>query len=528
MKITHPFKKEPQLDISLDQTDQLLQKNNESKADQNTPPSDVEELLSRLGGFGRFQYLLVISFAVLATPEMVQAFNMYYVGDAPNWRFVDVNTTSPSSDTTSPSSEIFPSSNKSRCDYPRSLWKYDAPKDYSVVTEYNIDCGKEWQIQLASSAFFMGIAFGAVILGWFSDNFGRRKVLVPTYFVLQIWAVASCFSPNMWFLTTTRFLMGFCMPALGANLSTMLSELVLPKYRAKSVMGLYTLVPVGNSLLSVFAYFIPHWRYMIAAVILPNILVSSLLLFTPESLHWLLLHDRSDEIHKLCDRIAFWNRCPKIEREHLIVISNGYAHEKRKSSPRELFIGCHMVTITLVQGFTWLICSVVYYSLVFASNSISTGSKYVNFSVICFAELPGLLVACFVLDRFGRKMTIMVSLIFAAVCCTTLAAAPNVTGWSEARLCIGFLGRLFTTMNYVSLFVWTNEVFPTHLRAQGMGFCSVMSRIGGISAPWLTQSLVKTHVALPFSLMAGLSFLNAALITLMPETKNRRLEDANK
>lgn len=470
---------------------------------------DVDGVLYQLGGFGRFQWFLLIACTLIMPPDIIQALNIYFVGDTPAWKVVNTTTE-------------FPPSDLSRCDLPRSDWEYTKPYDYSLVTEFSIDCGREWQIQLASSSHFVGMAFGAIIIGWLSDNYGRKTVLVPFYLIMHISALASSVSPNIWLIMAARFVIGFSVPVLCGNLSTLMSELVLPSHRAKAVMGLFASFPFVNSLLSLVAYLIPNWRYLIAVSTFPSVLAAFLLFYIPESVCWLQAKGRDEQMHKVLGRIAKWNKRPLPEMR--ITNFNTQVIDLPKTSPMDLFSSPRLAKLTLVQGFTWFVSSLLYFAIVFASSNLTSQSKYINFAAVCLAEMPGLIIACFVLDRFGRKRTVMLFMLITGVCCVSLAAVPNVDRWSECRLALGFLGRLCACVTFLSMYLWTNEVFPTSLRGQGIGYCSLVARFGGISAPWLTESLQLVHPSLPFSLMGFFAVLNATLLTLMPETKDKQLQ----
>ena len=54
-----------------------------------------------------------------------------------------------------------------------------------------------------------------------------------------------------------------------------------------------------------------------------------------------------------------------------------------------------------------------------------------------------------------------------------------------------------------------------------MGFVQITSRIGSALAPWFAKWLGVFHVAIPFSLMGGLSLIGAALLLTLPDTKGR-------
>jgi hypothetical protein len=75
--------------------------------------------------------------------------------------------------------------------------------------------------------------------------------------------------------------------------------------------------------------------------------------------------------------------------------------------------------------------------------------------------------------------------------------------------------------------VYFPELFPTHLRATGAGFCFNTGRI--LAAPvliWLS-AWVKATLPLPaaISLLAGLFLFGLIVLRFLPETKGRELPE---
>ena len=47
-------------------------------------------------------------------------------------------------------------------------------------------------------------------------------------------------------------------------------------------------------------------------------------------------------------------------------------------------------------------------------------------------------------------------------------------------------GKFFITGNFCLAYTYTGELYPTLLRARGIGAASMMARVGGILAPFLS------------------------------------------
>ena len=127
----------------------------------------MDEVIVRIGEFGRFQKILDAIFCLITFPVSIQYILMYFSSLFPPWRCANnssvclLNGTQPPDD-------------NSRCKMSRADWYYTKPSEYSLVTQFDLHCDKEWLLHLTSSIFIAGWAVGSVILGWIGDNYGRK------------------------------------------------------------------------------------------------------------------------------------------------------------------------------------------------------------------------------------------------------------------------------------------------------------------------------------------------------------------
>ena len=106
--------------------------------------------------------------ALITIPQSYQTLVMYFVALNPSWAYTSVthNIILPN--------KTFASTNKTRCSLERELWQYTTPKHYSMVTTYDLACGREWMIYLCTSLYFVGWGIGSLLFGWVSDKYGRK------------------------------------------------------------------------------------------------------------------------------------------------------------------------------------------------------------------------------------------------------------------------------------------------------------------------------------------------------------------
>ncbi|KAJ9576879.1 hypothetical protein L9F63_006550 [Diploptera punctata] len=101
----------------------------------------------------------------------------------------------------------------------------------------------------------------------------------------------------------------------------------------------------------------------------------------------------------------------------------------------------------------------------------------------------------------------------------TVCFISDVTG-----TVIYFTAKLAITCSYAVIYVFTAELFPTEIRHTLLGSCSMVARLGAITAPqW--QVLNNLIEGLPFYIFSFTSITSGGLIFLLPETLKLSLPD---
>ncbi|XP_057304312.1 uncharacterized protein LOC130641507 [Hydractinia symbiolongicarpus] len=468
----------------------------------------IDEMLTHVGEFGLFQWLLDAMFCVMVFPQSYQVLIMYFAALNPDWQCVN--------GTECPYNGTLNSKNTSRCDMQRSSWEYTKPKDYSIVTEFDIICGKEWQIHLTSSIFFLSWGIGAIVLGYFADKTGRKSIIFPSIFVIIIGGLITSFLPNIYIFVVARFIVGFFTPGTSVQEFVLINEVVGSKYRPIAGNLIWFCFTLALCALGLQAYFIRQWKYLFIACTAPYIFVLLFYKFVPESVRWQRLNGKDEQVAECFRRIARWNKKEipegvQVERRS----SNDISHH---ASPLDLFVHRKIAIQTLVQGYAWLVNGMVYYGLSLAADDLG-GSIYANYVLLSAIEFPATLFCVYSCGKFGRKKTVIYSLIIASTTCVIVAFVPSDGGGHIARIVLGLIGKFFITSSFNGIYTWSVEIYPTNIRAEGMGFLQVTSRIGAASSPWIAKGLKVLHEAVPFAVMGTLGLLGVVFLFLLPETK---------
>ena len=148
-----------------------------------------------------------------------------------------------------------------------------------------------------------------------------------------------------------------------------------------------------------------------------------------------------------------------------------------------------------------------------------TESDYFATMLGSFAELPGVIIAFFVVDILGRKRSMSVLLAITGAS-TFLIALCLGTALEAAILAVG---RAAIAAAFQILFVITPESYGTKVRSSAIGVLSSLSRIGGGLSPFLVNVLMKTSDVAALLLLTA-SLLGAALLSLMLPKETAGLE----
>ena len=150
---------------------------------------------------------------------------------------------------------------------------------------------------LCTSAALWGTVLGALLGGWPTERFGRRKTLLWIGVLYFVSAVGSGIAPDKYFFMVARFIGG-----LGVGIATVasplyISEISPPRLRGR-LAGMFQFNIVFGILIAfVSNYFIGRyvsegvaWRWMLGVEAFPAVLYTILCFGVPESPRWLIVH----------------------------------------------------------------------------------------------------------------------------------------------------------------------------------------------------------------------------------------------
>ena len=370
-------------------------------------------------------------------------------------------------------------------------WMFDA-MDQGMVSGVIASIGTDWSLSLVqkswlSSIGIFGMILGAALSGTLSDRYGRRTVIVMTLLLYSIGSLMSGLSVNYAMLMVFRFVTGF---GLGGELpaaSTLVSEFSPLRSRGRNVVILESFWAWGWIAASLIAFLlIPEhgWRMAFFVGAVPALFAAVLRYWVPESPRFLESAGRGEEADSIVRRME------EEAGAEVSAYEPSPAAEKHPVSVRELWRKDTMRS-TAVLWVIWIGINFGYYGFVLWTPSLLMDRGFdmvrsFGFTLImCFAQLPGYLSAAILVERWGRKPSMV--LYFAGT-----AAAAWLFGMADSEnsiLIAGCLLYFFALGAWGCVYSYTPEVYGTAIRGTGTGWASAVGRVGAFVAPFIVPAL---------------------------------------
>jgi putative MFS transporter len=417
-------------------------------------------------------------------------------------------------------------------------WLFDSV-DLGMMTFLLAPVREHFSLDAASAGFvasfsFIGMFIGAAVSGMLGDRFGRK--IVFQYSIL-IWAIGSllcAMSVTVTMFVILRFIIGFGMGAEFPIAQSMVSELIPSKNRGRYLALLEGFWPLGFICAGLLAYLIlpiGGWRWVLVAQGIPGLYVIWLRRKLPESPRWYEVKGR----HREADAVVseFERQVERLTGQPLppIDVSQQSVMAERMTfvdSFRQLWSSA-FAKRTLMVWLLWFFYLFGYYgittwvSALMIEKSFSITSSTLYTILISLAAIPGFALASILIEKWGRKPTLVLYIIGASVTAFFYGSTNELV-----TMILWGLGMQFFLFGVWScLYAYTPELYPTRMRATGCGFASAIGRIGSLLAPSIAGYFVGMNMGVNvYSLGIG-AFVIAVLAVMLlgPETKGRTLEE---
>ncbi len=353
---------------------------------------------------------------------------------------------------------------------------------------------------LLNTLTLIASAIGSFGFGLLADRLGRSRVLSLSILTYSVFTFACGFSTSITMLAVFRFLLGLGMGGEWNSGATLVAETWPSAWRGRALAIVQSSWAIGYALAAVIANIVlsrANWRWVFFVGVLPAAVTLWIQHGVPE---------------------------PELWRRHKEQpVSRFQKNRQWKAALPGLLALLIMNTFGMFAWwglFTWIPA--------YLALPVSLGGRdFSQLGLTAFlvvlnlcGMLPGYLLFGVLADQFGRKQTLIIYLVLAAlsVPAFALARSPGII------LLTASISAFFGTGFFVGSSVLGSELFPTAIRATALGISYNAARGVSAFAPLIIGALGQARgLSWGFSACA-VAFAAAAIAALwIPETHGAEL-----
>jgi MFS family permease len=361
---------------------------------------------------------------------------------------------------------------------------------------------------LPNAFMLLASGIGGVLFGFIADRVGRTKALMLSILTYSLCSLGSGLSTSLIMLICFRFVLGLGMGGEWNTGATLVAETWPTHLRARAIAIVQSAWAWGLAAAALVAWFVldvlrQNWRVVFLAGVLPALVTLWIRKSVPESEIW-KQHQASDGESTPFSEIF----SPNLRRQTIfLLLMNVFG----------LFAWWGL--------FSWI---PPYLTLPAEQGGrgfgmMSTTKLLVTLNLV--GMFPGYLCFGWIADRLGRRRSLVLFTLCAALLIPLYAAARSPWLILSLGALVGFFGTgFFSGSGLVG-----TEIFPTPVRARALGFTYNGARALSCIAPYTIGYVAdklgpNRGLSWAFSICAVAFLLTSLMASQLPETKGKELD----
>lgn len=357
--------------------------------------------------------------------------------------------------------------------------------------------------------YLVGGAIGGTFFGSLADRIGRRPALILTILIYTTFSGLTCFAQAAWHVAVLRFIVAMGTAGAWAVGAAFVAEQFSPRSRAQAGAVFHATSNIGTWLAALVGMAVgAHWRLAYVIGVVPILLV-------------------------------FWIRTVAIDSDRVKAAVQATVSQSRGSLKELLFarqwglraiLGMLLAAVGL--GTYWCLAvggqDLTQDFLIRHGTDATTARARAQFAygfLINGGGFVGSLAFGPLAQWLGRRKAFACAMLGGALIVPVTWYLPQTYGALLALL--PFYG--FLTFGFHSGFAfYLPELFPTHLRGVGVGFCfnggRLLAALTLVFSGWL-KSQPNLELRTAASFLALLYLLGLVFLWFLPETKGREFSE---
>ncbi|KHK95691.1 MFS transporter [Microbacterium mangrovi] len=406
------------------------------------------------------------------------------------------------------------------------------------------------QIGQAAAVYVAGACIGALVFGYLTDRFGRKRLFMITLGLYLAATVATAFSFNPLFFFVCRFFTGAGIGGEYSAINSAIDELIPARRRGVvdlAINGSYWLGTAFGAILTVFllntAIFPPNigWRLAFGLGAVLGLTILLVRRNVPESPRWMVIHGHDEAAEREVAEIEEEVRNDTGESLDDVSDDDEIEIRQRRSTgfgeivkvgvtvyPRRFILG-----LSLFIGQAFLYNAVFFTYALVLTKLLGVPDDVAPWSLVPIAigNFLGPLLLGRLFDSIGRRVMISACYIGSGVLLTGTGILFSIRALDAVGLTICWvIVFFFASAGASAAYLTVSEVFPMETRAMAIAFFyAVGTGLGGIIGPLLFGQFVSmgiSAVALGYFIGAGL-MIAAGLVEVFlgVDAERKSLED---
>jgi MFS family permease len=387
------------------------------------------------------------------------------------------------------------------------------------------------RVGASATCYLAGAVLGALLFGYGTDRFGRKKLFFITVAVYLVGTALSAFSWNFWSYAFFRAVTGAGIGGEYAAINSAIDELIPARVRGRVdliINGSYWVgaaLGAGATLVLLDPRHLPIWLGWRCAFGIGAALGLVIIIFRrwiPESPRWLMIHGRNSEAERIVTKVERRISVSPLHHSDTPILVRTRTH----TPWREIWDAIvHEHRRRSFLGFVLMSTQAFFYNAIFFTYALvlmrfySVPEQNVGGYLLPFAlgNVLGPLLLGHLFDTIGRKQMITLTYGLAGILLTltgwlfhagVLTAQTQTLAWTI----IFFVASAAASSAYLTV----SEIFPLEIRAVAIAvFYAIGTLVGGVGAPilfgWIIGTGSITTLFMGYLVAAALMIFGAAV-----------------
>ncbi len=387
------------------------------------------------------------------------------------------------------------------------------------------------QVGASATCYLTGAVLGALLFGYGTDRFGRKKLFFITVAVYLIGTALSAFSWNFESYAVFRALTGAGIGGEYAAINSAIDELIPARVRGRVdliINGSYWIGAAVGAVATLVLLDPRHvpvwlgWRFAFGIGATLGLIVIFFRRWIPESPRWLMIHGRNSEAEQIVAEVERKiGASPLLQSNTSITILtrrhtpwremwDAIVHEHRRRSFLSLVLMSTQAFFYNAIFFTYALVLMRFYGV----PEQKVGGYLLPFAL---GNVLGPLLLGHLFDTIVRKKMItatygLAGILLALTGCLFRAGVLTAQTQTLAWTIIFFIASAAASSAYLTV----SEIFPLEIRALAIAiFYAIGTLIGGVGAPllfgWIIGIGSITALFIGYLVAAALMIFGAAI-----------------